>query len=124
MRISRSSQYADIIMKSINEFIDGFVFVFSFNFSVSLSWPSELTFPSQIPLIISSALLSVQTLEWIFKWVYRKFHIEELGKGKMHDRSISTLAKRGFEAALLFPAWVIASAQRRWNERRKRKFKP
>ena len=97
-------------------------FTFSFNWGFALTWPSGLSLPNQLPLIISSALLSIQYAEKAFKWAYRKQKWEAWGEKKIADDSFNNKMKILLEALFLFPARATASARRRYNLSRKRKL--
>ena len=107
------------ISNMVTQLFDELSFTFSFNLGFALSWPTELNFPEQLPLIISSALLSVQYAERAFKWVYRKWRWETWGDGKVGENDVNNKMKEVLEAFYLFPARATASARRRYNECRK-----
>ena len=102
-----------------SQLFDELTFTFSFNWGFALTWPSGLSLPNQLPLIISSALLSIQYAEKAFKWAYRKQKWEAWGEKKIADDSFNNKMKILLEALFLFPARATASARRRFNEWRK-----
>ena len=104
------------------QLFDELTFTFSFNWGFALTWPSGLSLPNQLPLIISSALLSIQYAEKAFKWAYRKQKWEAWGEKKIADDSFNNKMKILLEALFLFPARATASARRRYNFSRKRKL--
>jgi hypothetical protein len=102
-----------------SQLFDELTFTFSFNWGFALTWPTGLSLPNQLPLIISSALLSIQYAEKAFKWAYRKRKWEAWGEEKIADDSLNNKIKILLEALFLFPARVTASTKRRFNEWRK-----
>ena len=104
------------------QLFDELTFTFSFNWGFALTWPSGLSLPNQLPLIISSALLSIQYAEKAFKWAYRKQKWEAWGEKKIADDSFNNKMKILLEALFLFPARATASARRRYNLSRKRRL--
>ena len=105
-----------------SQLFDELTFTFSFNWGFALTWPTGLSLPNQLPLIISSALLSIQYAEKAFKWAYRKRQWEAWGEGKIEEGNVNNKMKILLEALFLFPARVTASTKRRFNESRKRRL--
>lgn len=105
-----------------SQLFDELTFTFSFNWGFALTWPTGLSLPNQLPLIISSALLSIQYAEKAFKWAYRKRKWEAWGEGKIEEGNVNNKMKILLEALFLFPARVTASTKRRFNESRKREL--
>ncbi|GMH54104.1 hypothetical protein TrRE_jg1645, partial [Triparma retinervis] len=104
--------WSEIISNMVTQLFDELTFTFSFNWGFALTWPSGLSLPNQLPLIISSALLSIQYAEKAFKWAYRKQKWEAWGEKKIADDSFNNKMKILLEALFLFPARAMALARR------------
>lgn len=97
----------------------------------AFSWPTDLPLSTQMPLIVSGALLSVQMAEKHFKMFYRKWHIEDWNEanttnsGPFHDFFIAfnRRARLILEGMLLFPAVALAFLKRKGEDNKIEKIK-
>ena len=117
------SMWVTQVGEAIDDILTELSFTFSLDLSITLSWPSNLSLPQQFPLILSVGILSVQNGEKLFKYIYRKYKVEEWGTEEMKLNNgkwarWSNPAKTILEALLLSPARFIAIIVRKYNARR------
>jgi len=71
----------EVLTKTISEVLSSFRLTFTLDFRFVVGWPDLLTLPTQFPLIISIAVIGLQTSEKMFSWAWRRWEFEMWGSG-------------------------------------------
>jgi len=73
--------YWEQLGKIINDIFDEIDMTFTLDVNLAFAWPSDLSFEMQFPLIMSIAIIGIQSLEKVFAMAWRKFSFESWGYG-------------------------------------------